>query len=85
MLPGHLPDEDGEKTCPDLGGGTNFFSPSYDPAQRLFFVTARETCARFVRRAPTTTGVGDRTLGGTASFRSLFNTRVMGALLRQSP
>ena len=24
-------------------------------------------------------------LGGTASFRSLFNTRVMGILLRQSP
>jgi alcohol dehydrogenase (cytochrome c) len=47
MLPGHLPDEDGEKTCPDLGGGTNFFSPSYDPSQRLFFVTARETCATY--------------------------------------
>jgi alcohol dehydrogenase (cytochrome c) len=47
LLPGHRPDEDGEKTCPDLGGGTNFMSPSYDPATRLFFVTARETCATF--------------------------------------
>src|SRR6267378_1074430 len=47
LLPGHLPDEDGEKTCPDLGGGTNFMSPSYDPTTRLFFVTARETCATF--------------------------------------
>src|SRR5262249_7425452 len=47
LLPGHLPDEDGTKTCPDLGGGTNFMSPSYDPVQRLFFVTARETCANF--------------------------------------
>ena len=47
ILPGHLPDEDGEKTCPDLGGGTNFMSPSYDPTTRLFFVTARETCATF--------------------------------------
>ena len=47
LLPGHLPDEDGEKTCPDLGGGTNFFSPSYDPTTRLFFVTARETCATY--------------------------------------
>jgi alcohol dehydrogenase (cytochrome c) len=45
MLPGHLPDEDGSKTCPDLGGGTNYFAPSYDPTSRLFFVTARETCA----------------------------------------
>jgi len=47
LLPGHLPDEDGTKTCPDLGGGTNFMSPSYDPVLRLFFVTARETCATF--------------------------------------
>jgi alcohol dehydrogenase (cytochrome c) len=47
LLPGHLPDEDGSKTCPDLGGGTNFMSPSYDPVARLFFVTARETCATY--------------------------------------
>jgi alcohol dehydrogenase (cytochrome c) len=47
LLPGHLPDEDGTKTCPDLGGGTNFMSPSYDPTSRLFFVTARETCATY--------------------------------------
>ena len=40
------PTEEGsQKVCPDLGGGTNFFSPAYDPAQRLFFVNARETCA----------------------------------------
>src|SRR6266705_2922809 len=45
LLPGHLPDEDGGKTCPDLGGGTNYMAPSYDPATRLFFVAARETCA----------------------------------------
>ncbi|HEY1911431.1 MAG TPA: PQQ-dependent dehydrogenase, methanol/ethanol family, partial [Vicinamibacterales bacterium] len=47
LLPGHLPDEDGTKTCPDLGGGTNFMSPSFDPTTNLFFVTARETCATF--------------------------------------
>jgi len=47
LLPGHLPDEEGTKTCPDLGGGTNFMSPSYDPTTRLFFVTARETCATY--------------------------------------
>jgi alcohol dehydrogenase (cytochrome c) len=47
LLPGHLPDEEGTKTCPDLGGGTNFMSPSFDPTSRLFFVTARETCATY--------------------------------------
>ncbi len=44
VLPGNHPNEHGARTCPDLGGGTNFMSPSYDPALRLFFVTARETC-----------------------------------------
>jgi len=47
LLPGHVPNETGTKTCPDLGGGTNFMSPSYDPTSRLFFVTARETCATY--------------------------------------
>jgi alcohol dehydrogenase (cytochrome c) len=47
VLPNNQPNEQGTRTCPDLGGGTNFFSPSYDPALRLFFVTARETCATF--------------------------------------
>jgi alcohol dehydrogenase (cytochrome c) len=45
LLPGNTPDESGTRTCPDLGGGTNFMSPSYDPTLKLFFVTARETCA----------------------------------------
>ena len=46
LVPGINPSEEGSvKVCPDLGGGTNFFSPSYDPTQRLFFVNARETCA----------------------------------------
>ena len=30
---------------PDHRGATNFPPPSYDPVRRLFFVTARETCA----------------------------------------
>ncbi len=46
LNPGIDPSEEGSiKVCPDLGGGTNFFSPAYDPTQRLFFVNARETCA----------------------------------------
>jgi alcohol dehydrogenase (cytochrome c) len=40
-----MPNEEGTRTCPDLGGGTNFYSPSYDPVNRLFYVNARETCA----------------------------------------
>jgi alcohol dehydrogenase (cytochrome c) len=47
LLPNNHPNEQGTRTCPDLGGGTNFMSPSYDPTLRLFFVTARETCATY--------------------------------------
>src|SRR4029079_692808 len=46
-LHGNIPDENGTKTCPDLGGGTNYMAPSYDPTLKLFFVTARETCATY--------------------------------------
>ena len=70
-LPGHDPTEGGTVTCPDWYGGTNFMSPSFDAARGLFFVTARETCARFIRRPPpATASLGDRTLGGTVQLVS---------------
>ena len=47
LLPDNTPNEKGSVTCPDLSGGTNFYPPSYDPALRLFFVNARETCASY--------------------------------------
>jgi len=68
VVAGHDPTEAGTVTCPDWYGGTNFMSPSFDPAQNLFFVTARETCARFIRRPPTSSTVGDRSMGGTVAL-----------------
>ena len=44
---GHHADGGGSETCPDAGGGTNFYSPSYDPTTGLFILTARETCATY--------------------------------------
>ena len=49
MQPGHTPDEKGEVTCPDIAGGTNFWPPSFDPRQRLFFVNAREVVHDLLR------------------------------------
>ncbi len=44
---------DGSKGClPDQWGGTNFNPPSFDPSLRLFFVTARETCATYTTQEP---------------------------------
>lgn len=62
-LPGHVPDEKGERTCPDITGGTNFWPPSYDPATRLFFVNAREACGTFFAWKPEYTP-GERYTGG---------------------
>ena len=47
LLPGNIPDEEGEITCPDLTGGTNFWPPSFDPVTQVFFVNARESCMTY--------------------------------------
>ena len=47
LEPGHVPDEEGEVTCPDLAGGTNFWPPSFDPVTEVFFVNARESCMTY--------------------------------------
>jgi alcohol dehydrogenase (cytochrome c) len=62
---GHVPDEKGEVTCPDITGGTNFWPPAYDPTSRLFFVNAREVCATYYAWKPEFTQ-GDRFTGGAA-------------------
>jgi len=68
LLSGHDPTPDGTETCPDWYGGTNFMSPSFDAGGRTFFVTVRETCARFIQRPPASAvNVGDRTMGGTVA------------------
>jgi len=67
VLPDHDPTPAGTVTCPDLYGGTNFMSPSFDAGRGLFFVTARETCARFIQRPTTTATVGQLTLGGSVA------------------
>ena len=46
-------------------------SPSFDAKRNLFFVTARETCMRYISRPPAANAtVGTLTLGGNASLVS---------------
>ena len=71
VLPDSDPSDTGTVTCPDWYGGTNFMSPSYDAGRKLFFVTARETCARFTRRPPPpNAALGDLTMGGRVAIVS---------------
>jgi alcohol dehydrogenase (cytochrome c) len=50
QLPNTEPDAQGVFACPDLFGGTNFMSPSFNPELGLFFVTAREACGTYYNR-----------------------------------
>jgi alcohol dehydrogenase (cytochrome c) len=64
-LPDQRPTPQGTLTCPDLFGGTNFMSPSFDPSLGLFFVSARETCqVYFSEPPPAGYKAGDRVMGG---------------------
>ncbi len=47
LLPNSEPTSEGTVTCPDVGGATNWMSPSFNSSTGLFYVTAREVCAKF--------------------------------------
>ncbi|MBI3209862.1 MAG: PQQ-dependent dehydrogenase, methanol/ethanol family [Candidatus Solibacter usitatus] len=48
-LPNSAPTREGVIVYPGLHGGTNWFSPSYDPVARRFFVAAREEGVYFTK------------------------------------
>jgi alcohol dehydrogenase (cytochrome c) len=84
LLPGHVPDEKGALTCPDVTGATNFWPPSYDPAQRLFLVNAREVCATFYAWRQEYVP-GERFTGGAAQRARGPGMRAYGALRALDP
>jgi alcohol dehydrogenase (cytochrome c) len=44
IVAGRVPTAQGELICPGIDGATNWFSPSYDPETRFFYVMALENC-----------------------------------------
>lgn len=46
-LSGKIPSAEGTLVCPGIDGATNWFSPSYDPEIKLFYVMALESCNIF--------------------------------------
>ena len=50
VLPNSTPTIEGAKIYPDLGGGTNWFSPSYSPQANLFYVAARDRGGVYLKR-----------------------------------
>lgn len=47
---GLIPDEKGVRVCPANGGATNWYSPTYDPAARIFYFRSLEACATIQSR-----------------------------------
>ncbi len=84
VLPGHVPSETGEITCPDLTGGTNFWPPSFDPSTRTFFVNAREVCMTFYSWKPEYTP-GERFTGGAGQRVQSSDSPAYGALRAIDP
>jgi alcohol dehydrogenase (cytochrome c) len=84
LLPGYIPDEKGQMTCPDITGGTNFWPPAYDPNTKLFYVNAREVCATYYAWKPEFTQ-GDRFTGGAAQRARDKNNPAYGALRAIDP
>ncbi len=49
LLPDQEPTPQGTKTCPAMGGATNWMSTAFNPATGLFYVMAVEACNIYVK------------------------------------
>jgi alcohol dehydrogenase (cytochrome c) len=49
MNPNQVPTKEGTLICPPWKGAANFFSTSYNPATRLFYVNTLERCAVYTK------------------------------------
>ena len=47
VLSGKVPSPKGEYICPGINGATNWYSPSYNPDTKLFYVIALESCDQY--------------------------------------
>jgi alcohol dehydrogenase (cytochrome c) len=77
VLPGTEPSVEGTLVYPSLQGATNWFSPSYSPATRLFYVAVREMGSyyfkgesEYVAGEPFMAG-GEQALSGDQAFGTI--------------
>ena len=74
VIPGMEPSETGTLVWPSLQGATNWFSPSYDPGRKTFYVSVREMGAYYFKSEaeykPGTffAGGGERTLPADQNY-----------------
>ncbi|MEO6801856.1 MAG: PQQ-dependent dehydrogenase, methanol/ethanol family [Granulicella sp.] len=65
FAPGWISSPEGTTVYPDLGGGTNWQSPSYDPVSSWLYVSTRDSAGGY-RSAPVTYEEGRQYQGGAA-------------------
>ncbi len=64
MNPNQVPTPEGTLICPAVEGAANFFSTSFNPATRLFYVNTLERCAIYTKRETPAWQAGRNYLGG---------------------
>ena len=64
-LPNQEPSEAGTKVCPSQDGATNWYSPSYNPATRLYYVQTFEKCSVYTKSDQGPWQSGKTYLGGS--------------------
>jgi alcohol dehydrogenase (cytochrome c) len=67
VLPDSEPTEGGTFICPDMDGGTNWMSPSYNPQTHWMYVMSREVCATYYSWADETYKEGESYWGGNTT------------------
>lgn len=64
MNPNQVPTPEGTLICPAVEGAANFFSTSYHPGTRLFYVNTLERCAVYTKRETPAWQAGRNYYGG---------------------
>jgi alcohol dehydrogenase (cytochrome c) len=88
LLPGTAPSEEGTLVWPSLQGATNWFSPSYSPRTKLFYVAVREMGAYYFKgEAKYESGKafmagGEQALSGDKAFGAVRALDVMTGKLK---
>jgi len=64
MNPNSVPTPEGQLICPAVEGAANFFSTSFNPATKLFYVNTLERCAVYTKRVTPEWQAGRNYYGG---------------------
>ena len=64
-LPNQAPTAAGTKVCPSQDGATNWYSPSFNPVTRLYYVQTFEKCSVYTKRDQGDWQSGESYLGGS--------------------